>query len=105
MIQIPENTDYNFKYFNIIRQENYLPSQDDIVMNSSKTTGYVSRVFRLTDSLGVKLIDTGGQRNERKKWGRIYEKEKLNFILFVVSLSEYNEVLYEVSVSLLYPII
>ena len=41
-------------------------------------------------SLSFKLIDVGGQRSERRKW--IHCFENVNAILFVVAISEYNQV-------------
>lgn len=44
---------------------------------------------------GIKflLIDVGGQRNERRKWINCFEEVKA--ILFVVGISEYDQVLFE----------
>jgi GTPase SAR1 family protein len=49
-------------------------------------------VFQIDDKT-VKLVDVGGQRNERKKW--IHCFEGVTAILFVASLSEYDQKCYE----------
>jgi hypothetical protein len=44
---------------------------------------------RLTVSCARRLVDVGGQRNERKKW--IHCFEKVTAIVFVVSLNEFDQ--------------
>lgn len=44
-------------------------------------------------TLNFKIIDVGGQRSERRKW--IHCFEDVNAVLFVVAISEYNQVLME----------
>lgn len=39
------------------------------------------------------VIDVGGQRSERRKW--IHCFENVTALIFIVSLSEYDQVLYE----------
>lgn len=43
----------------------------------------------LTVSCACRLVDVGGQRNERKKW--IHCFEKVTAIVFVVSLNEFDQ--------------
>jgi hypothetical protein len=43
--------------------------------------------------LTYKLFDVGGQRSERKKWIRCFEN--VAALVFLVSLSEYDQMLYE----------
>ncbi len=56
----------------------------------------VEASFRLKHkgmSLAFRMIDVGGQRSERRKW--IHCFENVDAILFVVAISEYNQVLVE----------
>ena len=39
------------------------------------------------------MVDVGGQRSERRKW--IHCFENVTSIIFLVALSEYDQVLYE----------
>ncbi len=43
--------------------------------------------------LGLRMVDVGGQRSERRKW--IHCFENVTSIMFLVALSEYDQVLVE----------
>jgi len=75
-----------------ISSPNYLPSQQDIIRSRIRTTGICESVF-IIDDLKYRIFDVGGQRNERKKW--IHCFDNVTAILFVASLSEYDQVLFE----------
>ncbi|KAL6046559.1 Guanine nucleotide-binding protein G(k) subunit alpha [Balamuthia mandrillaris] len=57
-----------------------------------KTTGVIETKFE-SGGLNFRMVDVGGQRNERKKW--IHCFEFVTAVIFVVSLSEYDMVLEE----------
>ena len=57
-----------------------------------RTTGIIEEHF-LIKSTKFHIFDVGGQRNERKKW--IHCFEGVTAVIFVASLSSYNEVLLE----------
>ena len=40
-----------------------------------------------------RMVDVGGQRSERKKWLNCFEN--VTSLIFLVALSEYDQVLYE----------
>lgn len=46
-----------------------------------------------TEKLQITLIDVGGQRSERKKWLNCFDG--VNAVVFVVAMSEYDQVLNE----------
>ena len=54
--------------------------------------GIVETWFQRGD-FAIGLIDVGGQRSERKKWLHCFES--VNSVLFVVSMSEYDQTLEE----------
>ena len=54
--------------------------------------GIVETCFQRGD-IFLSLIDVGGQRSERKKWLHCFES--VNTILFIVSMSEYDQTLEE----------
>ena len=47
----------------------------------------------MTFVIGCRMVDVGGQRSERRKW--IHCFEKVTSIMFLVALSEYDQVLIE----------
>ena len=71
---------------------NYLPTDQDILRSRVKTTGITETMFRVGE-LTYRLFDVGGQRSERKKW--IHCFENVTALVFLVSLSEYDQMLYE----------
>ncbi|KAJ3610364.1 hypothetical protein NHX12_022456 [Muraenolepis orangiensis] len=66
--------------------------QIDILRVRVPTTGIIEYPFDLKVVL-FRLVDVGGQRSERKKW--IHCFESVTVIIFLVALSEYDQVLYE----------
>ena len=57
-----------------------------------KTTGITETTFIIGD-LTYRMFDVGGQRSERKKW--IHCFENVTTILFLVAISEYDQLLLE----------
>jgi GTPase SAR1 family protein len=90
--QLTDSADYFFNRLKDVCQENYLPTQQDVLRSRVRTTGIVENEFEI-ESNKFKMFDVGGQRNERKKW--IHCFEKVTAVLFVVAISEYDQMLYE----------
>ena len=96
-----------------IANPEYLPNQQDILRVRVPTTGIIeypfdldSIIFRyfcsvccialkLTNRCLVlhRMVDVGGQRSERRKW--IHCFENVTSIIFLVALSEYDQILFE----------
>ncbi|KAI9437440.1 heterotrimeric G protein alpha subunit B [Lactarius indigo] len=70
----------------------YFGATKDILRSRVKTTGITETAFKIGE-LTYKLFDVGGQRSERKKW--IHCFENVTALVFLVSLSEYDQMLYE----------
>lgn len=70
----------------------YKITEEDILRTRKKTTGVIETEFKVGD-LKFRMVDVGGQRNERKKW--IHSFQGVTAIIFVASLSEYDQVLEE----------
>merc|ERR1712129_31638 len=89
---IPDSCAHFFDAVSRIASANYLPSDLDILLVRKRTTGIIEEHFTIK---GTKfhIFDVGGQRNERKKW--IHCFEGVTAVIFVASLSSYNEVLLE----------
>mmetsp|Transcript_16259 Transcript_16259/g.63389 ORF Transcript_16259/g.63389 Transcript_16259/m.63389 type:complete len:351 (+) Transcript_16259:209-1261(+) len=70
----------------------FTPSDLDILRVRSKTTGISETVF-LVSKRKFRMVDVGGQRNERKKW--IHCFQDVTAIIFCVALNEYDLMLEE----------
>jgi GTPase SAR1 family protein len=90
--QLTDSTKYFLDKVKEIAQENYLPSEQDVLRSRVRTTGIVSNEF-IIDGNKFQMYDVGGQRNERKKW--IHCFEGVTAVLFVAAISEYDQMLYE----------
>ena len=75
-----------------ISEVGYLPTLQDILRVRVPTTGIIEYPFDL-DSIIFRMVDVGGQRSERRKW--IHCFENVTSIMFLVALSEYDQVLVE----------
>jgi GTPase SAR1 family protein len=90
--QLLDSTEYFFSHISRISVQDYVPTEQDVLRCRVKTTGIVETEF---DFAGFKfrLFDVGGQRNERKKW--IHCFDNVTAVIFVTSLSEYDQKCYE----------
>jgi len=68
------------------------PHRPGCPAQSRKTTGITETTFKVGE-LTYKLFDVGDQRSELKKW--IHCFENVTALVFLVSLSEYDQMLYE----------
>uniref|UniRef100_A0A8D8UCV3 Guanine nucleotide-binding protein subunit alpha n=1 Tax=Cacopsylla melanoneura TaxID=428564 RepID=A0A8D8UCV3_9HEMI len=75
-----------------IEEPGYLPSEQDILRARQPTTGIIEYPFDL-DGIVFRMVDVGGQRSERRKW--IHCFENVTSIIFLVALSEYDQILFE----------
>jgi GTPase SAR1 family protein len=88
-------TDSAKYYLNDVRRlavPDYLPTEQDILRVRVPTTGIIEYPFDL-EQIVFRMVDVGGQRSERRKW--IHCFENVTSIMFLVALSEYDQVLVE----------
>jgi GTPase SAR1 family protein len=90
--QLNDSAQYFFEKVDEVSQAGYIPSEQDLLHARIRTTGIIENDF-IIEKNRFKMIDVGGQRNERKKW--IHCFEGVTAILFVVDISAYDKVLYE----------
>ena len=50
-----------------IAEENYSPNLDDILRARAKTVGITEKFFDIDRDFKFRMVDVGGQRNERRK--------------------------------------
>ncbi|KAI5305217.1 hypothetical protein KEM56_004976 [Ascosphaera pollenicola] len=90
--QLNDSAKYYFDSIQRIAAPDYLPNDQDVLRSRVKTTGITETTFIIGD-LTYRMFDVGGQRSERKKW--IHCFENVTTILFLVAISEYDQLLFE----------
>ncbi|CCF55465.1 hypothetical protein KAFR_0A00270 [Kazachstania africana CBS 2517] len=90
--QLEGSASYYFDHIEKFAQPNYVCSDEDILRGRIKTTGITENEFNIGSSK-FKVLDAGGQRSERKKW--IHSFEGITAVLFVLAMSEYDQMLFE----------
>ncbi|KAJ1206571.1 hypothetical protein NDU88_001974 [Pleurodeles waltl] len=90
--QLSDSTKYYLSDLDRISVPSYVPTQQDVLRVRVPTTGIIEYPFDLEDII-FRMVDVGGQRSERRKW--IHCFENVTSIIFLVALSEYDQVLAE----------
>ncbi|KAJ1564136.1 guanine nucleotide-binding protein subunit alpha, partial [Cladochytrium tenue] len=90
--QLNDSASYYFDAVDRIGAPDFLPTDQDVLRSRVKTTGITETCFHIGE-LNYRLFDVGGQRSERKKW--IHCFENVTAIVFLVAISEYDQVLVE----------
>lgn len=90
--QLEGSAPYYFDNILKFADRQYVCSDEDILKGRVKTTGITESDFTIGSSK-FKVLDAGGQRSERKKW--IHCFEGITAVLFVLAMSEYDQMLFE----------
>jgi hypothetical protein len=90
--QLSDSTAYYFGRLEEVAKAGYVPTQQDVLRSRVPTTGIIENAFEIDGNL-FRMWDVGGQRSERKKW--IHCFEGVTAVLFVASISAYDQYLYE----------
>ncbi|KAF7662667.1 hypothetical protein LDENG_00230290 [Lucifuga dentata] len=90
--QLSESVKYFLDNLDRIGQLSYIPSKQDILFARKATKGIVEHDF-IIKKIPFKMVDVGGQRSQRQKWFQCFDG--ITSILFMVSSSEYDQVLME----------
>ncbi|TPX31176.1 hypothetical protein SmJEL517_g05438 [Synchytrium microbalum] len=90
--QLNDSARYYFDAVDRIAAGDYVPTDQDVLRSRVKTTGIAESTFHIGE-LTYRIFDVGGQRSERKKW--IHCFENVTAIVFLVAISEYDQVLVE----------
>lgn len=72
--------------------QGYVPTKQDI-LHARKATKGIVEYDTLIQKIPFKFVDVGGQRSQRTKWFQCFDS--VTAILFLVSSSEYDQVLME----------
>ena len=89
MARLAPHSSRYFEKLDVIADELYIPSVDDVLLSRTRTTGIV-RTELMIDNAEFHIFDCGGARNERRKW--IHAFHNVTAVIFVAALSEYDQV-------------
>ncbi|XP_037005001.1 guanine nucleotide-binding protein subunit alpha-14 [Artibeus jamaicensis] len=90
--QLSDSAKYYLSDIDRIAVPSFVPTQQDVLRVRVPTTGIIEYPFDL-ENIIFRMVDVGGQRSERRKW--IHCFESVTSIIFLVALSEYDQVLAE----------
>ncbi|XP_026091868.1 guanine nucleotide-binding protein subunit alpha-11-like [Carassius auratus] len=90
--QLLDSTKYFIDNLERIAAEGYIPTPQDVLQVRFPTTGITDHCFTL-EKMTLRIVDVGGQRGQRRKW--IHCFENVTAIIFLASLSEYDQLLEE----------
>jgi hypothetical protein len=87
-----DNTQFFLNDIDRIADPGYVPSNEDCIRCRNATTGVQEMVVGVEGN-NFLIVDVGGQRSERRKWAHCFEN--VDSIIYLVSLSEYDQTLFE----------
>lgn len=90
--QLLDSTEYYLSNLDRIASPEYIPTEQDVLRVRFPTTGIHDYGFTI-DKITLRIVDVGGQKSERRKW--IHCFENVTSLIFLASLSEYDQVLEE----------
>ncbi|CAG07951.1 unnamed protein product, partial [Tetraodon nigroviridis] len=90
--QLLDSTEYYMTNLDRIAALDYVPTEQDVLRVRFPTTGIHDYSFTIK-TITLRIVDVGGQKSERRKW--IHCFENVTSLIFLASLSEYDQVLEE----------
>ncbi|XP_070765107.1 guanine nucleotide-binding protein subunit alpha-14-like [Enoplosus armatus] len=90
--QLLDSTEYYMSNLDRISAPDYIPTEQDVLRVRFPTTGIHDYSFTIK-TITLRIVDVGGQKSERRKW--IHCFENVTSLIFLASLSEYDQVLEE----------
>lgn len=90
--QLEGSAAYYFEHIRSLADPGYVCLDEDILRGRIKTTGLTETHFTNGGRLFT-VVDTGGQRLERRKWIHLFQD--ISAVLFVLAVLEYDQVLFE----------
>ncbi|XP_071776608.1 guanine nucleotide-binding protein subunit alpha-15.1 [Centroberyx gerrardi] len=90
--QLLDSTEYYMTHLDRIAAPDYIPTDQDVLRVRFPTTGIHDYAFNVK-TITLRIVDVGGQKSERRKW--IHCFENVTSLIFLASLSEYDQVLEE----------
>lgn len=92
LIQVQDALPFFMNSINRIFDPDYEPTKDDWLRVRVRSSGIVEEKF-MVDNVEFKILDVGGQRNERRKWVHCFDQ--VQAVIYVAAINEYDQRLYE----------
>eukprot|EP01083_Nonionella_stella_P201991 738380_1 len=89
---ITDSTEFFLNEIQRISKKEYVPTYEDVLLCRHRSIGITDKLFLIKNSQ-LRIFDVGGQKAERRKW--IHCFEHVSAVIYVDSLSGYNEFMYE----------
>ncbi|XP_018319087.1 guanine nucleotide-binding protein subunit alpha homolog [Agrilus planipennis] len=90
--QLSDSVEYFFNNLDRISRYDFIPTNQDILHCRKATKGITEFVIPI-NKVPFLFVDVGGQRSQRQKWFQCFDS--VTSILFLVSSSEFDQVLLE----------
>lgn len=91
-LSVVDSSAYFFDALDRIAKSDYEPTEKDVLLVRTPTTGIVSATFEINKHT-FNVHDAGGQKCERSKW--IHCFDNVTAVIFIASLSCFDQGLYE----------
>ena len=89
---IPDHMDYFYNKIDDLVEDDYTPSDDDVLRARIRSIGIDSVTLNLDGAL-IRIYDVGGQKNERSKWDKVMSE--VGGVIFCVSFAEFDKPCFE----------
>ena len=90
--QVHDSTEYFMNSVDRVCDKDYIPTNDDVLHVRIRTTA-ISKIEFTIEGKMYEMLDVGGQRGKRRKWIHLFDN--VTAVLFVISISEYDQFLEE----------
>jgi GTPase SAR1 family protein len=89
---IPDHMEYFFGKMDFILEEDYVPSNDDLLRARIRSVGIAKITIGFEGSL-IRIYDVGCQKVERPKWQQAFDE--ISGVIFCVSFTDFDKPMFE----------
>ncbi|XXQ39167.1 G-protein alpha subunit [Plasmodiophora brassicae] len=93
LYHLSDGAHYFLDKIRIVAQDGWLPTSEDLIRVRVRTSGVVDQLLTFSNMGPLRMVDVGGQRNERRKWAGMFEGATA--VIFVTAISDYGSKCFE----------